>query len=336
MQKGGAKVKRRLSVSLAAVAALTVTALLTFGVTTAGSTPAAHKADKVRVALVFAANIDLPPQIGVLKGFFKKQGLDVTLGTPDVPFSSLPTTLGKQYDIVVGTQPDLIRAASSGLGVVAISGIQRDNPADPGAALIVPPDSSIKSIKDIGGKTVGAPSTVGNNWTTLLCWAKKGGADPNSIRGVQAATPTIPDLLKANRFNAALIFQPLMGPLLAEGYKNVGDSYAKCFGGKELTAIWVAKGDWASANPDVVSRFLAGLKEATAWMGAHPKESRAIWLKVSGLPSAVSQRTPIIASEFDYQQGKPLVTDMAKWIALLKSLNLYNGSVDPATLVYTP
>jgi NitT/TauT family transport system substrate-binding protein len=328
-------VKRKLTVSLAAVAALAVSAVLMSDASTASSKPAAAN-DKVRVALVFAANVDLPPQIGVLKGFFKKQGLDVTLGTPDVPFSSLPTTLGKQYDIVVGTQPDLLRAASSGLDVLAISGIQRDNPADPGAALIVPPNSSIKSIKDIGGKTVGAPSTVGNNWTTLLCWAKKGGVDPNTIRGVQAATPTIPDLLKANRFNAALIFQPLMGPLLADGYVNVGDSYQKCFGGRELTAVWIAKGSWANANKDVVARYIAGLKEATAWMGAHPKEARAIWLKTSGLPAAVAQRTPIIAPEFDYVQGKPLVTDVAKWIALLKSLKIYNGSIDPATTVFSP
>jgi NitT/TauT family transport system substrate-binding protein len=322
--------------SLAAVVALTVLAVPAFGASAAGSAPSARQADPVRVALVFAANVDLPPQIGVLKGFFKKQGLDVKLGTPDVPFSSLPTTLGKQYDIVVGTQPDLIRAASSGLKVVAISGIQRDNPADPGAALIVPPDSSIKSIKDIAGKTVGAPSTVGNNWTTLMCWAKKAGVDPNSIRGVQAATPTIPDLLRADRFDAALIFQPLMGPLLSEGYKNLGDSYQKCFGGRELTAVWLANSDWASANKDVIKRFLTGLKQATAWMGAHPKESRAIWLKQSGLPAAVAQRTPIIASEFDYQQGKPLVADMAKWIALLKSLGLYNGSIAPSSLVAMP
>jgi NitT/TauT family transport system substrate-binding protein len=321
--------------SLAAVVALTV-ALPAFGASTAGSAPSTPQPDRVRVALVFAANVDLPPQIGVLKGFFKKQGLDVKLGTPDVPFSSLPTTLGKQYDIVVGTQPDLIRAASSGLKIVAISGIQRDNPADPGAALIVPPDSSIKSIEDIAGKTVGAPSTVGNNWTTLMCWAKKGGVDPNRIRGVQAATPTIPDLLRADRFDAALIFQPLMAPLLDEGYKNLGDSYQKCFGGRELTAVWLANSDWASANKDVIKRFLTGLKQATAWMGAHPKESRAIWLKQSGLPSAVAQRTPIIASAFDYQQGKPLVADIAKWIALLKSLGLYNGSIDPSSLVATP
>lgn len=327
---------QKLRVYVAAVAALSVSAVLTFGASTASSSTSAAKADKVRVALVFAANIDLPPQIGVMKGFFKKHGLDVTLGTPSVPFSSLPTTLGKQFDIVVGTQPDLVRAASSGLDVTALSGIQRDNPADPGAALIVPPSSPIKTIKDIAGRTVGAPSTVGNNWTTLLCWAKKGGADPSKIRGVAAATPTIPDLLRAKRFDAALIFQPLMGPLLAEGYRNVGDSYKQCFGGRELTAIWITKGSWAKSNPDVVARFIAGLKDATAWMGAHPKESRAIWLKTSGLPTAVSQNTPIIAPEFDYVQGAPLVADLKKWIALLKSLDLYNGSIDPAKLVYTP
>lgn len=319
---------------------IAVTTALAVGVMSASSEPTstsasqAAKADKIRVALVFAANTNLPTQIAALKGFFKKNGLDVTLKTPTIPFSSLPATLGKQFDIVIGTQPDLIRASSSGLGLVALSGIQRDwPPQDPGAALIVPPDSPIKSIKDIGGKTVGAPSTAGNNWTTLLCWAQKNGVDPKSIRGVQAATPTIPDLLRNDRFDAALIFQPLMGPLLKEGYRNVGDSYRQCFGGRQLTAVWVSKGSWAEANKDAVSRFLTALKQATKWMGANPAASRAIWLKTSGLPAAVASRTPLIAGEFTYTQGKPLVDDITRWIALLKKLGLYNGSVDPNTLV---
>jgi NitT/TauT family transport system substrate-binding protein len=331
--------KRNRNVLLAVVASVVAAALLVTGVSIASprsgkpASKSTAKLDQVRVALVFAANVDLPPQIGVLKGFFKKNGLDVVLKTPNLPFSSLPATLGKQFDIVVGSQPDLLRAATSGLDVAAIAGIQRDDPADPGAALIVPPNSTIKSIKDIGGKTVGAPSTVGNNWTTLLCWAKKNGIDPASIRGVQAATPTIPDLLKAHRFDAALIFQPLMGPLLKEGYVNVGDSYKQCFGGRELTAVWIAAGSWARSHQDVVSRFLTGLKQATAWMGQHSAQSRAIWLKTSGLPTPVAQRTPIIAHEFDYVRGAPLVADIKKWITLLKSLKLYNGSIDPSKVV---
>jgi NitT/TauT family transport system substrate-binding protein len=325
-------------VGVAVVASVAAVTLLVTGASTASvrgrpASTSTAKLDQVRVALVFAANVDLPPQIGVLQGFFKKNGLDVVLKTPNLPFSSLPATLGKQFDIVVGSQPDILRAATNGLDVAAIAGIQRDDPADPGAALIVPPSSTIKSIKNIGGKSVGAPSTVGNNWTTLLCWAKKNGVNPASIRGVQAATPTIPDLLKAKRFDAALIFQPLMGPLLKDGYVNVGDSYAKCFGGHELTAVWIAKGSWARAHEDVISRFVTGLKQATAWMGAHSAQARAIWLKTSGLPTPVAQRTPIIAREFDYVRGAPLVADIKKWITLLKSLNLYNGSIDPSKIV---
>ena len=114
------------------------------------------------MALVPAATTNLPFQVAQNEGYFKQQGLDVTPSTPSIPFSELPAALGKQFDVVIGSQPDLVRAHSSGIDVVAISGLQKDNPKDPGAALVVPGNSPIKSIADIKGKSVGAPSTVGN------------------------------------------------------------------------------------------------------------------------------------------------------------------------------
>lgn len=300
--------------------------------TTSSSTPSSGS-NQIRVALVEAATANLPFQVAQADGFFKRLGLHVTLSTPSIPFSELPATLGKQFDVVIGSQPDLIRAHTSGIDVVALSGLQKDNPKDPGAALVVPGNSPIKTIADLKGKTVGAPSTVGNNWTALQCWAKKAGVGPTDFKGLQGPTPQLPDLLKQGRFDSILIFEPLLTPAVASGDRNIGNAYANCFGHPEFTALLLSQGTWAKAQSTAIRKFLQALNEAKAQIASNPGAAKQLFIKTSGLPPAAAARTPVIADEFDFSQGQPILSDIQTWLKLLNSLGTFKGSVDPATLV---
>jgi NitT/TauT family transport system substrate-binding protein len=299
------------------------------------STAAAPAADggKIRVALVPAATANLPIQIADLQGMFKDAGLDVELSTPSLPFSQLPAALGKQFDIVIGSQPDLIRSNGSGIDVVAVAGLQKDNPKDPGAALVVGPDSPIKSLKDLEGKTVGAPSIVGNNWTALQCWAQKEGLSPTAFKGLEGPTPQLPDLLKQKRFDSILIFEPLLTPAGESGDVNLGNAYEKCFGGNEYTSMLLAQGEWAKSHGADITKFLGALDKAKQQMAADPTTAKELYVKTSGLPPEAAQRTPIIPEEFDFSQGQTLVDDLQTWADLLNSLGTYKGNVDPSNLV---
>jgi len=291
----------------------------------------------IRVALVQAATANLPVEVAAAEGLFEKQGLDVTVDTPNIPFSQLPAALGKQYDLVIGTEPGLITAADSGIDLRAVSGLQRDNPKDPGAALVVPEGSPIKSIKDIGGKSVGAPSTVGNNFSALECWARKEGVDPSSIRGLEAATPQIPELLESGRFESALLFEPLLKPLVDGGSTDLGNAYQECFGEpSQYTSLWLAQGSWAEENNEAISKFLAALEEAQGVMEKDPEGSRAIYIKTSGLPPEAAENTPIIPDEFDFSQGAPIVENIELWVEVLEENGTFEGEVDPEELVLSP
>jgi NitT/TauT family transport system substrate-binding protein len=288
------------------------------------------------VALVQAATADLPFQFAQDQGLFKKHGLDVTLETPSIPFSQLPATLGKQFDVVIGSQPDLIKAKAQGVDIAAISGLQKDNPKDPGAALVVPGDSDIKTIKDLEGKTVGAPSIVGNNWSALQCWAKKNGVDPTAFRGLEGPVPQLPDLLDKGRFDSILIFEPLLTPSVAAGNRNVGNAYEGCFGGEEYTSLLLSQGSWAESHGEQIKKFVQALEDGKAAVAADPAAAKKLYIKTSGLPPEAAARTPIIADEFDFSQGEPIVDDVQKWIDLLKDLGTFNGDLDPASAVASP
>jgi NitT/TauT family transport system substrate-binding protein len=234
---------------------------------------------------------------------------------------------------VIGSQPDLIHAKSTGIDVVAISGLQKDNPKDPGAALVVPGNSPIHSIKDMKGKTVGAPSIVGNNWSSLQCWAKKNGLKPTDFRGLEAPVPQLPDLLKKGRFDSILIFEPLLTPAVAAGNRNIGNAYEGCFGRSEYTAILLSQGAWAKSHSAQIGKFLQALNDGKAEVAKDPAAAKKLYIKTSGLPPAAAARTPIIADEFDFSQGQVLVDDMKTWLKLLNDLGTFKGSLDPASVV---
>ena len=288
----------------------------------------------MRVALVQAATANLPVEVAAKKELFKKHGIEVTVETPTIPFSQLPAALGKQFDLVIGTQPDLISANSGGIDVVGVSGLQKDNPEDPGAALVVPEGSSIESIKDLSGKSVGAPSIVGNNFSALECWARKEGVEPSSIRGLEAATPQIPELLENGRFESALLFEPLLKGLEEGGSKDLGNAYEECFGEpNQYTSLWLAQGSWASENSATITKFLEALEEAKESIAKNPSEARSIYVETSGLPPEAAKNTPIIAEEFSFEQGKPLEENIEVWLEVLKENGTFEGEVEPSSLV---
>jgi NitT/TauT family transport system substrate-binding protein len=299
---------------------------------TSPTTAAANApAQKLRVAIAPGSFLDLAPWIAQDQGFFAKHGLEVEATIPTVPFSQLPSTLGRDYDIILGTQPDLINAGARGIDLKAVGGVNLDGKQIPGSALVVPKGSAITSIKDIQGKTVGAPSTSGNNWLTLLCWADKAGVDPESIRGVEAPAPQVPDLLGQGRFDAALLFEPLLGGVVAAGGTNLGDSYQECFGEPMFTSLWLANGAWADEHKPQIEQFLAGLTEAKQYIAEHPDEARELYVKRSGLPAPVAERAPIDPSVFEF---RPItVDDLQPWLDVMQRLTGFDQDVDLNKLV---
>jgi NitT/TauT family transport system substrate-binding protein len=296
-----------------------------------GSRSATTETQKVRIAIAPGSFLDLAPWIAQDQGFFGEQGLEVEAEIPTIPFSQLPSALGREYDIILGTQPDLINAGSRGLQLVAVGGVNLDGDRIPGSALVVPGGSDIADITDLAGRSVGAPSLTGNNWLTLECWADKAGVDPSSIRGIEAPAPEIPSLLEKGRFDSALLFEPLLGGVVAGGGENLGNSYANCFDEPMFTSMWISNREWAEGHGDAITGFLAALTEAKQYMLEHPREARQLYVERSGLPEAVAAKAPIDPTVFDF---RPItVEDLEPWLELMRTYQGFDGDVDLSELV---
>jgi ABC-type nitrate/sulfonate/bicarbonate transport system substrate-binding protein len=271
----------------------------------------------------------LPAWIAKDRGMFERNGLDVTL-TVIQNLSLLPGTMGRQFEFGASTGPDLIKAAASGLDVVAVAGEVLETSERPSIQVIVRKDSGINSVKDLKGKLIATPSTGAIMHVATLAWLKKNGVDPASIRAVEVPFPNMGDQLKAGRVDAIESLQPFVGQLLAQGYVGIGNPLLSV-ADPVLFPFWISQGAWARANLPVIARWIKSLNEAKAFIEQNPAEARVILAKYTNLPPPVAQNIPFPTFDFSIQ---PSQIDV--WVRTLRDLGQLGVTVDSSKLVVTP
>jgi NitT/TauT family transport system substrate-binding protein len=234
----------------------------------------------------------LPVVVADKKGMFAKHGIAGKWSISHVPISDSISALGRQFDVMAGTQPALIAAAGQRIPVVAITGGALDTSQVPNTNVIARADSGIKAFKDLEGKTIGTLSFTGNIHFSLLNILQKQGVDLNSIQWVIGTNPQLPDLLKAGRVDAIEALEPFAGVAIAAGGIPLGDPF-RGIADRAYVGYFFSQRDWANANKDVVLRFSQALADAGTWIEANPVEAKAILGEYSGLKGPALEKTPI-------------------------------------------
>ena len=282
----------------------------------------------LRVSYVPATTV-LPLHIAKAQGIFQKNNLDVTL-TEAANISDIPATLGRQFDLALGTATDLIRAGAAGVDVVQAAGNTNSTKANPFVKVIVKPDSGITDVRQLEGKTVGTPTLSGVIHAAVKYEAKQKGADPSKIGGVEAPTPNLPDQLRAGRIDAVEALEPIASQLIRAGNVAISTPF-DAIGDPLATNFWMAQGSWANKNRDAIARFVSSLKEAEAFIGQNPAEARRILQEYTKLPEAVASTVPLPTYNFDIRAG-----DLDTWVKVLREIGEFNGQVDTRKLILSP
>jgi NitT/TauT family transport system substrate-binding protein len=293
--------------------------------TTAAAGSGGAQTTQLRVSYVPATTV-LPLHVAKQQGFFERQGLDVSLKEA-ANISDIPATLGRQFDIALGTATDLIKAGGAGVDVVQIAGNTIDTKDNPFVQLMVGKKSKIRSVADLAGKKVGTPTLGGVIHAAVQYSAKQANTDPTKIQGVEAPSPTLPDQLKAGRIDAVEALEPFATTMKQKGARSLGDPFA-AIGQPLATNFWIANGTWARENADVIDKYVAALEEAVAYIEANPKPSRKILQGYTNMPPKVSQIVPLPTYDFGIRAA-----DLTKWVDVLREVGQFKGDVDPQKLV---
>ena len=128
----------------------------------------ASAADKVTVQLKWLPQAQFAGYyVAQAKGYYKDEGLDVTIkpGGPDI--SPVQVIAGNQADVVVNWMPDALAAREAGVPLVNIAQVYNQS----GLMLTCKKSSGVTSPKDLKGKTLGV--WYGGNEYPFLNWMTK-------------------------------------------------------------------------------------------------------------------------------------------------------------------
>jgi ABC-type nitrate/sulfonate/bicarbonate transport system substrate-binding protein len=266
------------------------------------------KLQKVTVMLDWTPNTNHTGlYVAQAKGYFKDQGLDVTIEQPSKSGTDQMVAAGKA-DFGVSFQEDVTKAQSQGIPLVSIASIIQHNTS----AFASLKKDNMTSVKDFEGKTYGGWGTDVEE-AILKSVMKKNGADPNKVKILTLGDT---DFLKSIGRQADFEW-------IYYGWEGIDAE----LNGKKLNYIWLKdldpKLDYYSPvivtnenhiknQPELVKKFMAATAKGYNYAIKNPKEAAGILEKSAPelnktlvLKSQVwlSPRYQADASQWGYQKA---------------------------------
>ena len=245
-------------------------------------------AAQTKVNIGYSPAADFTPVFAAKdKGFFEKRGLDVTLTR--IPLASnIPAAIvSDSLQIGMGTGSMLVQTAEAGLGLVALNGASRFQKSNSIVSLVARAGEKIQKPEDFKGKKVGVPGLNSMLHVMFQKWLLDNKVPLAQVTMIEAPFPQMNDMLKGGTIDAAIAIEPFRTRILSgnTGYR-VAD-YVTDIQDNVLAAFWMAKADWAKANPQTVSAFREAYDEALAWCVQNPEDAKQLQVKYLGFPSPV-------------------------------------------------
>jgi NitT/TauT family transport system substrate-binding protein len=257
----------------------------------------------------------LPLTIAETKGYFKEEGLNVTISDLKGGSQSLQSLLGGSVDAVTGAYEHTIRMQVKGQNIKAVIELGRY----PAIVLGVRKDlaGEIKSPADLKGRKIGV-TAPGSSTAMLVSYviAKAGlKLDDVVFIGVGGG-PGAVAALKSGSIDAISNLEPVISTLERDGLISVladtrtEEGTARLFGGTNPAAVLYLKEDFIEKNPKTVQALVNAFHKALKFIEkASPEEiaasvpaeyflnDRSLYLRAVANSKPAYSRTGIITPE---------------------------------------
>ena len=249
-----------------------------------GAAAQAQAVEKKQVTLAVGGKTALyylPLTICERLGYFKEQGLDVTINDFRGGAQSLQALVGGSVDVVTGAYEHTIRMQAKGQDIKAVIELGRF----PGIVVGVRKEraANYKSFADFKGMKIGvtAPGSSTNFFVMYLM--SKASLKPTdaSYIGVGAG-PSAVAAIKKGEIDALANLDPMITKLEQDGdIKVVADSRSEegtraIFGGANPAAVLYIKQEFIDRNPGTVQALVNAFYKTLQWLDkASPEEIAA-------------------------------------------------------------
>lgn len=187
---------------------------------------------------------------------------------------------------------------------------------NPTTVMLVPIASTLRSARDLGGKTLAVNVLKGIAHVSAQAWIDKNGGDSKAVRYIELPFAAMPAALAANRVDAAVVAEPNLTQarddtrVFGKSYDGIGDVW--------MIDAWVASDAWIAANPDVAHRFGVALQQAAVWANHNRDKTAEIISSAMKIDLAVvrSMRRATFLEHVDLGVVQPVIDVGAQYGAL--------------------
>jgi NitT/TauT family transport system substrate-binding protein len=223
----------------------------------------------------------LPLTICERLGYFKEQGLDVTINDFRGGAQSLQALVGGSVDVVTGAYEHTIRMQAKGQDIKAVIELGRF----PGIVVALRKDKAVgyTSAADLKGMKIGvsAPGSSTNFFVMYLM--SKAGLKPTDAAYIGVGIgPSAVAAIKKGEIDALSNLDPMITKLEQDGdIKVVADSRTEegtraIFGGSNPAAVLYVRQDFIDKNPATVQALVNAFYKTLRWLDkATPEEIAA-------------------------------------------------------------
>jgi ABC-type nitrate/sulfonate/bicarbonate transport system substrate-binding protein len=200
-----------------------------------------------------------PMWVGVEKGFFPQQGLNVEITTLQTN-EAVAALVSGSLDVLMCPTDGCVTAVSKGGQIRLVNDYLTEAPYNLMARQDTP------TIADVRGKKVGVSSLSTGSGTLARIMLTAQGLGPDDYQLVQAGgNPSRYAALQSGGVDVALLSDPANFEAILSGYRNLLE-FSKVVPQYSFSSNWVLN-DWLTqaGNPDVLVRFQAGQMNASRW-----------------------------------------------------------------------
>jgi len=265
----------------------------------------------------------IPDEVALHKKFYETLGLDVTM-LRSTGGGNAASLVGAGNDQVgVAGAADVLIGRGKGLDLIAV-GINM--PLDP-TAIVSLSANPIRAIADLRGKRIGVvPGST--SFALLQALLKSNSLGEQDVQLVLIGAGDLVSGMMAKRLDAIAAFETTNVPAIrAAGADPVSLRFADV-GLRVPGNVYIANGDYARKNPDIVARVMAAT--IRGWESVYRDSKEGLTILVKAYPELAAQ-SALLGVRWDYREehdytpysrGKPFSIDTFKFDpARIEALN---------------
>ena len=230
---------------------------------------------------------------GIRTGIFQKYGVTVEVLTVANGAAALASLVGNSSQVALTSDLPIFQGHDRGVPFTVVAPAQWYlTEAATAGTLLVKKDSSIKSGRDLNGKTIAVQSIRDLNWAGTMAWIDLTGGDSHTVKAVELPLPAVVAAIDEGRVDAGSVQTPFLEEGLSSGKVRVLAKTYDAIGKRFEAAVYVSMADYVAANKDALARFARGMHESVAYTNSHPAEMTEIVATFTKMDPALVARTP--------------------------------------------